>query len=184
MKLLRTHHVAVICSNYANSRHFYTKILGLEVISEVYRQERNSYKLDLRLPDGVQIELFSFTDPPRRPSYPEACGLRHLAFEVEDVGQAVADLQAHGVNVEEVRVDPHTGKRLHVLCRSRRAAPGIVRAVTLASTKHRPLSKIGLVGAAADYAHKIQCVPMFLTLASSALTLSWRSHRRAARPSQ
>ena len=81
MDILRTHHVAVICSNYETSRAFYTKILGLEVISEVHRSERNSYKLDLRLPDGTQIELFSFPEPPRRPSYPEACGLRHLAFE-------------------------------------------------------------------------------------------------------
>ena len=73
---------------------FYTEILGLEVVAEVYRDERESYKLDLRLADGTQIELFSFTDPPRRPSYPEACGLRHLAFEVEDVDQAVRDLNA------------------------------------------------------------------------------------------
>jgi glyoxylase I family protein len=111
LRLLRTHHVAVICSNYKESRHFYTQILGLEVVSEVYRAERNSYKLDLRLPDGTQIELFSFTDPPRRLSYPEACGLRHLAFEVENVDQAVGELRARGVEVEEVRVDEHTGKR-------------------------------------------------------------------------
>ena len=75
MELLRTHHVAIICSDYARSRRFYTEVLGLEVIAEVFRQERNSYKLDLRIPDGTQIELSSFPDPPRRPSYPEACGL-------------------------------------------------------------------------------------------------------------
>ncbi len=111
MKLPRTHHVAIICSNYETSRHFYTEVLGLEVVSEVYREERSSYKLDLRLPDGTQIELFSFTDPPRRLSYPEACGLRHLAFEVENVDQAVSDLRGQGVDVEEVRIDEHTGKR-------------------------------------------------------------------------
>ena len=111
MKLLRTHHVAIICSDYTTSRRFYTEILGLEVVSEVYRQERNSYKLDLRIPDGTQIELFSFPDPPRRLSYPEACGLRHLAFEVGNIDEAVADLRTHGVAVEDVRVDEHTGKR-------------------------------------------------------------------------
>jgi glyoxylase I family protein len=111
MKILRTHHVAVICSDYGASRRFYTEILGLEIVSEVHREERNSYKLDLRLADGVQVELFSFPDPPRRPSYPEACGLRHLAFEVADVDAAVTELRGRGVAVEAVRVDPHTGKR-------------------------------------------------------------------------
>jgi glyoxylase I family protein len=111
MKLLRTHHVAVICSDYEASKAFYTEILGLEVVSEIHRVERRSSKLDLRLPDGTQIELFSFPDPPRRLSYPEACGLRHLAFEVADVTEAVAELQSRGVAVEPVRVDDHTGKR-------------------------------------------------------------------------
>ncbi len=111
MKLLRTHHVAVICSDYERSRRFYVEILGLEVVREVHRRERDSYKLDLRLPDGTQIELFSFPDPPRRPSYPEACGLRHLAFEVADLDEAVRELQGRGVVVEPVRTDQHTGKR-------------------------------------------------------------------------
>ena len=111
MKLLRTHHVAIICSNYEASRRFYTQILGLEVLSEVHRSERDSYKLDLRVSDNTQIELFSFPNPPRRPSYPEACGLRHLAFEVSDVAGAVKELQQHGVVVEEVRIDEYTGKR-------------------------------------------------------------------------
>ena len=111
MNILRTHHVAVICSDYERSKDFYVRILGLEVVAEVYRAERDSYKLDLRLPDGVQIELFSFPDPPKRPSYPEACGLRHLAFEVADIDEAVAELGGHGVVAEPVRVDPHTGKR-------------------------------------------------------------------------
>lgn len=111
MKLLRTHHVAIICSDYATSRRFYTEILGLPILAEVHRKERDSYKLDLSLPDGTQIELFSFPDPPRRPSYPEACGLRHLAFEVPNIDEAVAELRGHGVGVEPVRVDAFTGKR-------------------------------------------------------------------------
>ncbi|VTR94429.1 glyoxalase bleomycin resistance protein dioxygenase : Glyoxylase I family protein OS=Herbaspirillum frisingense GSF30 GN=HFRIS_003763 PE=4 SV=1: Glyoxalase [Gemmata massiliana] len=111
MNLLRTHHVAIICSDYARSKHFYTAVLGLETIAEVYRAGRDSYKLDLRLPDGTQIELFSFPSPPARPSYPEACGLRHLAFEVADVGAAVEDLARNGVIAEPVRVDEYTGKR-------------------------------------------------------------------------
>lgn len=111
MNILRTHHVAIICSDYERSKNFYTRILGLEIVSEVFRAERDSYKLDLRLPDGVQIELFSFPNPPKRPSYPEACGLRHLAFEVDDIDMAVAELGGHGVVVEPVRVDPHTGKK-------------------------------------------------------------------------
>lgn len=111
MKLLRTHHVAVIVSDYEVSRRFYTGTLGLEVVSEVHRAERGSYKLDLRLPDGSQIELFSFPDPPPRPSYPEARGLRHLAFEVADIDEAVRELEVEGVKVEAVRVDDQTGKR-------------------------------------------------------------------------
>src|SRR3954469_21738842 len=105
LKLLRTHHVAVICSDYGRSRRFYAETLGLEVVREVPRRERNSYKLDLRLPDGTQIELFSFPDPPKRPSYPEACGLRHLAFEVANLDSAVIELERRGVTVEPVRVD-------------------------------------------------------------------------------
>ncbi len=111
MQLLRTHHVAIICSAYALSKHFYTHTLGLEIVAEVYRAARSSFKLDLRLADGTQIELFSFPGPPARPSYPEACGLRHLAFEVADVDAAVADLARHGVAAEPVRVDEYTGKR-------------------------------------------------------------------------
>ena len=111
MKILRTHHVAIICSDYARSKHFYTQILGLTIISEVYREDRTSYKLDLRIPDGSQIELFSFPRPPNRLSYPEACGLRHLAFEVPDVQQAVDELRAAGIAVEAIRIDEYTGKR-------------------------------------------------------------------------
>jgi glyoxylase I family protein len=111
MKLLGTHHVAIISSNYAISKRFYTEILKLEIVSEVYRDDRDSYKLNLRLPDQTEIELFSFPDPPRRPSYPEACGLRHLAFAVDDLEQAVAELRRHEVSVEDIRVDEYTGKR-------------------------------------------------------------------------
>ena len=111
MHILGTHHVAVICTDYARSKRFYAEVLGLEVVSEAYRAARGSYKLDLRLPDGTQVELFSFPAPPPRPSYPEACGLRHLAFAVADLDAAVADLASHGVATEPVRVDEHTGKR-------------------------------------------------------------------------
>ena len=86
-------------------------MLGLEVVAEAYGAARDSYKLDLRLPDGTQVELFSFPDPPPRPSYPEACGLRHLAFAVADLDAAVAHLQGHGAAVEPVRVDEYTGRR-------------------------------------------------------------------------
>lgn len=109
--VLGVHHAAIICSDYARSKRFYVEVLGLEVAAEVYREARRSHKLDLKLPDGTQIELFSFPDPPKRPSYPEACGLRHLAFAVADLDTVVAHLQAHGVAVEPVRVDEYTGKR-------------------------------------------------------------------------
>lgn len=109
--LLRIHHVAIIASDYPRSRHFYTELLGLRVLAEHYRAERRSWKLDLSLPDGAQIELFSFPGAPPRPSYPEARGLRHLAFEVQDVAQCRQTLQARGVVVEAIRVDEYTGRR-------------------------------------------------------------------------
>jgi len=105
------HHAAIICANYAVSKHFYTQILGLEIVAENYRKERQSYKLDLRLPCGGQIELFSFPNPPQRPSRPEACGLRHLAFSVDDVDTVVAYLVEQGLEVEPIRVDEYTGKK-------------------------------------------------------------------------
>lgn len=111
MQISALHHVALICSDYPRSKHFYTQVLGLRVIAEAYREARDSYKLDLALPDGSQLELFSFPDPPPRPSYPEACGLRHLAFEVADVDAATLALRGHGVEVEPVRVDEYTGRR-------------------------------------------------------------------------
>jgi glyoxylase I family protein len=108
--LLCIHHAAIICSDYAVSKQFYVDILGLRVVAEHYRAERQSYKLDLALPDGGQIELFSFPNSPARPSYPEARGLRHLAFEVIDVAQAKAALESRGVAVEAVRLDEYTGR--------------------------------------------------------------------------
>lgn len=104
------HHAAIICSNYAQSKHFYTKVLKLDIIAENYREQRDSYKLDLALPDGSQIEVFSFPDAPARPSYPEAQGLRHLAFCVEDVVEVKQYLEENGVEVEDVRIDEYTGK--------------------------------------------------------------------------
>jgi len=105
------HHAAIICSNYEVSKHFYTSILKLEVIAENYRKERNSYKLDLKLPDGGQIELFSFTNPPKRPSYPEALGLRHLAFSVDSVESVKGYLLAAGIEVEAIRIDEYTNRK-------------------------------------------------------------------------
>ncbi|NKF51219.1 VOC family protein [Shewanella sp. WXL01] len=109
-QLLGIHHAAIICSDYAVSKAFYTQILGLEVIAENYRAERDSYKLDLRLPDGSQIELFSMPKAPARPSYPEAQGLRHLAFKVKDIHAFVDYLTQQNIAVEPVRTDPYTNK--------------------------------------------------------------------------
>lgn len=111
MQLTRIHHVALICGDYPRSKAFYTEVLGLRVLAETWRAERQSHKLDLALPDGGQLELFSFPDRPPRPSYPEARGLRHLAFSVDDLDAAVAHLQDHGVAVEPIRVDELTGQR-------------------------------------------------------------------------
>lgn len=111
LKLSSLHHIAIICSDYQKSKHFYTAILGLEVIREVYRQERQSYKLDLALNGQYIIELFSFPAPPQRPSRPEARGLRHLAFAVADLEAAVEGLKSQGVLPEPIRTDEHTGRR-------------------------------------------------------------------------
>jgi glyoxylase I family protein len=107
----RIHHIAIICSNYEISKHFYVNILGFHVIREVYREERKSYKLDLSVNDIYQIELFSFPDPPKRVSGPEAAGLRHLAFEVDDIEETVLKLLEKGVVTEPIRVDEFTGKK-------------------------------------------------------------------------
>lgn len=110
MQLQRIHHVAIICSDYSASKRFYTEVLGLKVLAENYRQERDSYKLDLALPDGGQLELFSFPNPPARPSRPEAQGLRHLAFTVESVESYANYLAEKGIEVEPIRIDEFTGK--------------------------------------------------------------------------
>jgi glyoxylase I family protein len=111
LKLSGIHHVAVICSDYQRSKVFYTEVLGLRVLRENYRKDRASYKLDLALPDGSQIELFSFPNPPKRPSQPEAQGLRHLAFSVSDIDACITHLVQYQVAVEPVRIDEYTGKR-------------------------------------------------------------------------
>lgn len=110
-KLHAVHHIALICSDYEKSRHFYVDILGLEVLAENYRAVRDSWKLDLALPNGTQLELFSFPQPPARPSQPEACGLRHLAFVVRDLNTVIDWLASHHIEVEPVRVDEYTQKR-------------------------------------------------------------------------
>lgn len=109
--LKSVHHIAIICTNYEKSKHFYTVILGLEVLSEVYREARKSYKLDLALNGSYIIELFSFENPPKRSSGPEAAGLRHLAFAVDNLDYAIASLNENGVQTEDIRIDEFTGKR-------------------------------------------------------------------------
>ena len=111
LKLNSIHHLAIICSDYELSKHFYTEILGLKILNEAYRSDRNSYKLDLAVNGRYQIELFSFPDPPERVSGPEARGLRHIAFEIDDLTQSVNELNRRGVLTEEVRVDEFTGKK-------------------------------------------------------------------------
>lgn len=111
MKLNKIHHIAIICSDYAVSKRFYTEVLGLTIIQEVYRAERKSYKLDLYVGGQYQIELFSFPNPPKRTSRPEAAGLRHLAFEVDNIEVAILQLSDHKVVTEPIRIDEHTGKR-------------------------------------------------------------------------
>lgn len=111
LQLKSVHHIAIICTDYQKSKRFYTEILGFQVVREVYREERNSYKLDLALNGRYVIELFSFPNPPARPSRPEATGLRHLAFEVDNVEDAIQELKSKGVECEAIRVDQFTQKR-------------------------------------------------------------------------
>lgn len=111
MNICRVHHVAIICSDYEISKDFYTRILGFKAINEVYREERNSYKLDLCVGEEYQIELFSFPSPPDRASFPEAAGLRHLAFAVTGIEEAVKHLNRCDVETESIRIDEITGKK-------------------------------------------------------------------------
>jgi glyoxylase I family protein len=105
------HHIAIICSDYAISKKFYTEKLGLTIVREVYREARDSYKLDLALGEQYIIELFSFPNPPARPSRPEACGLRHLAFQVKNIEETVRQLAAVNIDSEPIRIDEFTGKK-------------------------------------------------------------------------
>lgn len=111
IKLNRIHHTSIICSDYEKSKAFYTGILGLDIIRETYRQERNSYKLDLALNGIYVIELFSFPSPPRRVSHPEAAGLRHIAFETDNLDSVIETLKNQNIQAEPVRVDETTNKR-------------------------------------------------------------------------
>jgi len=107
----KIHHIAIICSDYKVSKHFYTEILGFEIITEAYRKERASYKLDLSLNGNYSIELFSFPEPPNRISHPEATGLRHLAFEVDSVLETIKILTSKNITAEPIRIDEFTGKK-------------------------------------------------------------------------
>ena len=109
--LKAVHHIAIICSNYEKSKFFYTNVLGFTILREVYREERQSYKLDLALNGHYIIELFSFPNSPARPSRPESCGLRHLAFSVENIQEAVNALSTKGVIMEPIRIDEFTNKQ-------------------------------------------------------------------------
>ena len=109
--LNKIHHIAIICADIEKSKHFYTTVLGLRVLHEIYRSERDSYKIDLGLGDAYIIELFSFPNPPDRISRPEAAGLRHLAFEVDDLDAIIQHISLHNVFVEPIRIDEFTGKR-------------------------------------------------------------------------
>jgi len=111
LSLKSVHHIAIICSNYERSKNFYTHVLGFSIVKETYRANRDSYKLDLALNNQYMIELFSFPHPPARPSGPEATGLRHLAFSVEDIIASIAALEQKGIVCEPIRVDELTGKR-------------------------------------------------------------------------
>ena len=108
---MKIHHIAIICSDYEVSKKFYTEVLGLNIIREVYREARQSYKLDLAIGEHYVIELFSFPNPPERPSRPESCGLRHLAFSVDNVEEKRNELKAKGLNCEDIRIDEFTEKK-------------------------------------------------------------------------
>ncbi|MCW4451351.1 VOC family protein [Kaistella sp. BT6-1-3] len=108
---MKIHHIAIICSDYQVSKKFYTEILGLQILREVYRAERDSYKLDLGVGEHYVIELFSFPNPPARPSRPESCGLRHLAFSVENLEEKRDELMKKGLVCEEIRVDEFTDRK-------------------------------------------------------------------------
>ncbi len=111
MIINKIHHIAIICSNYAVSKQFYTAVIGLEILNETYRAERDSYKLDLALNGNYVVELFSFPNPPKRPSRPEASGLRHLAFEVNNLTEVVFKMNSLNIDIEPIRIDEFTNKK-------------------------------------------------------------------------
>lgn len=111
IRIQKVHHIAIICSDYVKSKEFYTKVLGFEIQQEIYREERDSYKLDLSIQGQYTIELFSFPNPPKRTSQPEATGLRHIAFAVENIEESVEYLEANAISVEPIRIDPYTHKK-------------------------------------------------------------------------
>jgi glyoxylase I family protein len=111
LKINQIHHIAIICSDIDKSKKFYNEILGFKVKSEVFREAKNSFKVDLTLNDNYLIELFSFPNPPKRKSMPEAVGLRHLAFEVDNILEAVSFLQSKLIEVEAIRIDEFTNKQ-------------------------------------------------------------------------
>ena len=115
IKINRLHHVAIICRDYEKSKRFYTEVLGFEIKSEFYREGRQSFKLDLTLNGQYVVELFSFPNPPMRPSRPEATGLRHIAFEVDNIDECVQALKSHNINVEPIRIDEFTNKKFTFL---------------------------------------------------------------------
>lgn len=110
LALNKIHHIAIICSDYQKSKHFYTETLGLKIVQEIFREERESYKLDLSLNGTFIVELFSFKNAPKRVSGPEAAGLRHLAFEVNNIQETRNYFTAQNINAEEIRMDVHTQK--------------------------------------------------------------------------
>ncbi len=112
MELSHIHHIAIIVSNYEVSKDFYVNKLGFSVIRENYRTENKDWKLDLRVDSQTELELFAPKDPPKRPSYPEACGLRHLAFHVEDIENTVKELKDRGIECEPIRIDPFTDRKM------------------------------------------------------------------------
>lgn len=111
MIINKIHHIAIICSNYAVSKQFYTAVIGLEILNETYRAERDSFKLDLALNGNYVVELFSFPNPPKRPSRPEATGLRHLAFEVNNLTEVVFKMNSLNIDIEPIRIDEFTNKK-------------------------------------------------------------------------
>ena len=112
MHLSSIHHIAIIVSDYTAAKDFYVNKLGIQVIRENYRPERRDWKLDLRISDTVELEIFAEENPPKRVNRPEACGLRHLAFHVDDVEAVVGELAELGISCEPVRTDTYTGKKM------------------------------------------------------------------------